>query len=70
MGNDVVCKIVGISNIRMRMFDGQVRALMNLSRSGSKEQSSLVESFGSSRAQVLICRWSIKITKGSMTILK
>ena len=24
MGNDIVCKIVGIDNIRMRMFDGQV----------------------------------------------
>ena len=46
------------------------RALMNVSRSGPKEQSSLVESFGSLRAQVLRCRWSIKVTKGSMMILK
>ena len=30
MGNDDVCKIVGIGNIRMRMFDGQVRTLTNV----------------------------------------
>jgi len=30
MGNDVVCKTVGIVNIRIRMFDGQVRTLMNV----------------------------------------
>jgi len=30
MGNDVVCKTVGIRNIRMRMFDGHVRTFMNV----------------------------------------
>jgi len=30
MGNDAVCKTVGIGNIRMRMFDGQVRTLTNV----------------------------------------
>ena len=29
-GNDAVCKTVGIGNICMRMFDGQVRTLMNV----------------------------------------
>jgi len=32
MGNNVVCKTVGIDNIRMRMFDGQVRTLTNVHR--------------------------------------
>ena len=30
MGNDAVCKTVGIGYIRMRMFDGQVRTLTNV----------------------------------------
>jgi len=30
LGNDIVFKTIGISNIHMRMFDGQVRTLMNL----------------------------------------
>ena len=30
MENDIVCKTVGISNIRMRIFDGQVRTLTNV----------------------------------------
>jgi len=30
MGNDTVCKTIGIDNIRMRMFDGHVRTLTNI----------------------------------------
>jgi len=30
MGNNVVCKTVGIGNIRMRMFDGHVQTLTNV----------------------------------------
>jgi len=30
MGNDAVCKTIGIGNIRMRMSDGQVQTLMNV----------------------------------------
>ena len=30
MKNDAVCKTVGLNNIRIRMFDGQVRTLTNV----------------------------------------
>jgi len=30
MGNDTVCKTVGIGNIRMRMFDGHIRTLTDV----------------------------------------
>ena len=30
VGNDAVCKTVGIGNIRIRIFDGQVRTLTNV----------------------------------------
>jgi len=30
MGNDAVCKTVGIDNIRMSIFDGHARTLMNV----------------------------------------
>jgi len=30
MENDAVCKIVGIGNIRMKVFDEQVRTLTNV----------------------------------------
>ena len=30
MGNNAECKVVGIGNIRMRMFDGEVRTVTNV----------------------------------------
>ena len=30
MGNDVSCKVVGIGNIRIKMFDGVVRTLCDV----------------------------------------
>jgi len=30
MVNDIVCKTIGIGNIHMRMFDGQVQTLTNV----------------------------------------
>ena len=30
MGNDAMCKTVGIGNIRVRMFDGQVQTVTNV----------------------------------------
>jgi len=30
MGNNAECKTIGMSNIRMRMFDEQVRTLTNV----------------------------------------
>jgi len=54
MGNDAACKTVGISSIRMKMFNGWVRTvrdLINISR--SEEKISLVGSLRSSGIQVL-----------------
>ena len=71
MGNDAVCKAVGIGNIRMRMFDGHVRTLTNVRHIPDLKKNLL--SFGALKAQR--CMFSsadrgIKVTKGSMTILK
>ena len=71
MGNDVVCKTVGIGNICMRMFDGQARTLTNI-----RHVTKLKKNILSLRA--LGARWykfsgadgRIKVAKGSMTILK
>jgi len=66
-----MCKTVGISNIHMRMFDGCVRTLTNIRHVLNLRKSLL--SLGALKAQG--CKFSgadrgIKVTKGSMTILK
>ena len=63
IGNYVMCKIVGIGNIRMRMFDGQVRTLTNVRH--VPDLRSLL-SLGLLEPQG--CKF--QVTKGSMTILK
>ena len=71
MGNNVVCKTVGIDNICMRMFDGQVRTLTNVRHIPDLRKNLL--SLGALKAQE--CNFScadggIKVTKNSMMILK
>jgi len=71
MGNNTVCKTVGIGNIRMRMFDGQIRILTNVRHVPDLKKSFL--SFGALEAQG--CKFlgvdrGIKAIKGSMIILK
>ena len=71
MENDVVCKTVSIDNIRMRMFDGQVRTFTNV-----RHIPNLKKNLLSLRA--LEARWHkfsgadsrIKVIKGSMAILE
>ena len=71
MGNDVVCKTVGISNICIRMFDGQARTITNVHHVPDLKKNLL--SLGALKDK--ISKFSgadgeIKITKGSMTIFK
>jgi len=66
-----VCKIIGISNIHMRMFDGQMRTPTNVCHIPDLRKNLL--SLGALEAQG--CKFSgadggIKVTKGSMIILK
>ena len=68
MGNNTVCKIVGIDNIPMRIFYGQVRTLTNV-----RHIPDLRKNLLSLEAQG--CKFSgadggIKVTKGSTMILK
>jgi len=71
IGNNTVCKTVGIGIICTRMFDGHVRTLTNVRHVPALRKSLL--SLGALEAQG--CKFtgadgSIKITKGSMMILK
>jgi len=71
MGNDIVCKTVGIGNICMRIFDGHVRTLSYVHRVPDLRKNLL--SLGALKAQG--CKFSgvdkgIKVTKGSMMIFK
>src|SRR3954464_14589736 len=71
MGNDAACNIIGIGNIRMRMFDGQVRTLSNVRHVPDMRKNLL--SLGALEAQGF--RFSgeggvIKVSKDSMTVLK
>ena len=70
MGNDVVCKTVG-NNIRMRMFDGQVRTLTNVRHIPDLKKNLL--SLGALKARGYKFSGAdgeIKLIRGSMTILK
>ena len=71
MGNNTVCKTVGISIICMRMFDGHVRTITNVFHVPALRKSFL--SLGALEAQG--CKFlgvdrGIKAIKGSMIILK
>ena len=71
MGNNVVCKTIGIGNIHMRMFKGHVRTLTNVRHIPDLKNNFLL--LGALEARG--CKFSgadggIKVTKGSMTILK
>ena len=71
MRNDIVYKIVGICNIHMRMFDGQVRTLTNVRH--VLDLTKNIFSLGAMEA--LGYKFSgpngeIKVTRGSMMILK
>jgi len=71
MGNDAVCKTVGISNIRMRMFDGQVRTLTNVQRVPDLKKNILsLEALEARGYKFSGTDGGIKVTKGSMRILK
>jgi len=71
MGNNTMCKMIGIDNIHMRMFDGHFRTLTNV-----RNIPDLTKSLLSLRAlDAQGCKFSgadggIKVTKGSMMILK
>src|SRR5205809_5561288 len=71
MGNNVECNIIGTENIRMRMFDGQVRTLSNMRHVPDMRKNLLL--LGALEAQGF--RFSgeggaLKVSKGSMTVLK
>jgi len=71
MGNDVVCKTVGIDNICMRMFDGQVRTLTNVRHIPDLKKNLLsLETLEARGYKFFGADGAIKVTKGSMTILK
>ena len=71
MGNNVVCKIVGIGNIRIKMFDGQVRILTNVCHVSDLKKNFLsLRALKTRRYKFSGADGGIKVTKGSMTILK
>ena len=70
MSNDAVCRAVGIDNIRM-MFDRHVRTLTNVRHVPDLKKNLL--SLGALKAhgyKFSSADEAIKVTKGSMTILK
>jgi len=71
MGNDVVCKTIGIGNIHMRMFDEHVRTLTNVQHVSDLKKNLI--SLGALEARGYKFSGTdggIKVTRGSMMILK
>ena len=69
MGNDV-CKTVSISNIRIRIFDGHVRTLTNVRHVLDLKKLLSLGALEARGYKFFGADGGIKITKGSMTILK
>ena len=71
MKNNAVCKTVGIGNIRMRMFDGQVRTLTNIWHVLNLKKNLLsLKALKARGYKFSGADGGIKVTKGSMMILK
>jgi len=71
MGNDIACKTVGINNICIRMSDGQVRTLVNVRHVPYLKKNLLSLGVLEARGYNFYCvDGVIKVTKGSMMILK
>ena len=71
MENDAVCKTVGIDNICIRMFDGQVRTLTNVRHVPDLKKNLLSLGALEVRRYKFSCaNGGIKVTKDSMMILK
>ena len=70
MGNDVVYKTVGIDNIRMRMFDEQVRILTNVRHVLDLNNLLALGALEARGYKFSGADGAIKVTKGSMMILK
>jgi len=70
MENDM-CKIVGIGNILMRMFDGQVRILSNIRHVPNLKKNFLsLEALKARGYKFCSADGGVKVTRGSMIILK
>jgi len=71
MRNDAVCKTVGIGNVRMRMFDEHVRSLTNVRHVPDLKKNLLsLEALEARGYKFSGADRGIKVTGGSMTILK
>jgi len=71
MGNDIVYKTVGIGNIRMRMFDGQVRILTNVRHIPDLKKNLLsLRALEAQEYKFSGVYGGVRVTRGSMTILK
>jgi len=73
MGNNVVCKTIGIGNIRIRMYDGQARTLTNVRHFSDLKKDILSLGFWKLKGasfQVQMELSKLQVTKDSMTILK
>ena len=71
MGNDSVCKIMEVDNVRMMMYDGQERTLSNIRHVLDLTKNLL--SLGALEAQG--CKFTgegggVTVTRGSVTVLK
>jgi len=71
MGNDTVCNTVGIDNIHMRIFDGQVRTLTNVRHILDLKRNLLsLRALEARGYKFSGADGGIKVTKGSIMILK
>ena len=71
MGNNTMCKTISIGNIYMRMFNGHVQTLTNVSHITVLRKSLLLlRALVAQGYMFSSTDGGIKVTKGSMTILK
>ncbi|KAG6675871.1 hypothetical protein I3842_15G127000 [Carya illinoinensis] len=71
MGNDALCKIIGIGNIRIKMFDGVVRTLCNVRHIPNLRKNMIsLGTLDCNRYSYKSVSEVIKVSKGVLTMMK
>jgi hypothetical protein len=71
MGNDVSCKTVGIGSIKIKMFDGIVRTLMEVRHVPKLKNNLISLGFLDSRGYKCTCQGGVlKVSKGILVVMK
>ena len=68
--NDNACQMIGIGTVRIKMFDGVIRDLTDVRYVPQMKNIISAEAVESKKLKVILENGILKITKGSMVVIK